>query len=198
MNNYTVKEDELLFAKVRPEAIIPSKDDANAGFDIYACFEEDYMIIPAFTTRLIPTGIASAINQKYYLQIEERGSTGSKGIKKSCGVIDSGYRGEWFIAITNSTNEDIIISKLSKEELADKHGLRDDEDDTYIPYKNERIFLKFNDGYESDTIIYPYEKAIAQAVVHEVPVMNVGEIDYEDLKAIPSDRGTGALGSSGK
>lgn len=41
-------------------------------------------------------------------------------------------------------------------------------------------------------------KAIAQAVLHTVPVATVAEITYEDLKAIPSNRGNGALGSSGK
>ena len=32
-------DNELLFAKVRPDAIIPSKDDENAGYDIYANFK---------------------------------------------------------------------------------------------------------------------------------------------------------------
>ena len=41
-------------------------------------------------------------------------------------------------------------------------------------------------------------KAIAQAEVCEVPKMDEKEISYEELKNIPSKRGTGALGSSGK
>ena len=40
MNN-----NELIFAKVRPEAIIPTKREEDAGRDLYACFNEDYILI---------------------------------------------------------------------------------------------------------------------------------------------------------
>ena len=133
----TVSGNDLLFAKVKSNAIIPNKREEDAGYDIYACFDEDYIIIPAHTTKLIPTGIASALSKEYYIQIEERGSTGSKGIKKSAGVIDSGYRNEWFIALSNVTNEDLIISKLSKEELINKYGKHDEEDDIFISENNQ-------------------------------------------------------------
>ena len=33
------------FAKVHPNAIIPSKREEDMGFDIYACFDEDYIMI---------------------------------------------------------------------------------------------------------------------------------------------------------
>ena len=87
------------FAKVKPNAIIPSKRDEDMGFDIYACFDEDYMVINPHETRLIPTGIASSCDSDYGFLVFERGSTGSKGIARRCGVIDSGYRNEWFISI---------------------------------------------------------------------------------------------------
>ena len=45
---------------------------------------------------------------------------------------------------------------------------------------------------------YPYEKAICQALVIPVPEVTVEEITYDELKGIASERGTGALGSSGK
>jgi len=174
--DFFTNKKKLYFAKVRPDAIIPTKNKEDAGYDIYACFDVDFMVIPPHQTKLIPTGIASALSTKYYIQIEERGSTGSKGIKKSAGVIDSGYRNEWFIAITNSTDVKIIISKLSKQELINYIGLTAVE----------------------NSIIYPYTKAIAQAVVHEVPEMTIEEINYDALLTIPSKRGTGSLGSSGK
>lgn len=197
-----LKDNDLLFAKVRPEAIIPTKDDENAGYDIYANFEEDYILIPQHETKLIPTGIASALSEKFYLQVHERGSTGSKGIKYSAGVIDSSYRGEIFIALTNTNIQDVIISKLSLEELINKYGKHDEYGCVYIEY-GENIYNKaylVDDIDEEDyrAIIYPYKKAIAQLVVHEVPKMNVKEVTYEELKQIPSKRGTGSLGSSGK
>lgn len=172
--------DKIYFSKVKQKAIIPSKELENAGYDFYACFDEDFTEIKPFTTKLIPTGIAWASSPKYYLQIEERSSTGSKGIKKSAGVVDSGYHGEIFIAITNSNDKPIVISKLTLEELS-----------TTYPQT-------FPQSYPQNAIIYPYSKAIAQGVVHEVPDLEIEEISYEELLKIESKRGTGALGSSNK
>ena len=62
--NPMIYDDELYFAKVKPDAIIPSKRDEDAAMDIYACFDEDYLVIPPHTTILIPTGIASAFSSK--------------------------------------------------------------------------------------------------------------------------------------
>ena len=168
--------EKIFFAKTKSDAIIPSKENENAGYDIYACFEEDFLEIPCNETKLVPTGIAWASSPKYYLQIEERSSTGSKGIKRSAGVIDSGYRGEILIAITNSTKRAIVISKLEKEEL----------------------FKKYPQFDEENTLVYPYKKAIAQGIIHIVPELEVEEIAYEDLLKIESKRKSDGWGSSGK
>ena len=45
---------------------------------------------------------------------------------------------------------------------------------------------------------YPYEKAITQMIVVPVPSVDVEEYTYDELKAIPSKRGDGCLGSSNK
>ena len=197
--SFTLEENDLLFAKVKPDAIIPTKDLENAGYDIYSCFEEDYMIIPSNSTKLIPTGIASAMSDKYYLQVQERGSTGVKGMKYGAGVIDSGYRGEIFMCINNINKYPIIISKLTYEELIDKYGDEDEDGDIAIPFNlatPEKSTLWIMNNYKP--IIYPYEKAIGQLVVLRVPVMNVKEVTYEELLQVPSKRGTGKLGSSSK
>jgi dUTP pyrophosphatase len=170
----TINENDLIFAKVKEGAVIPSKDDENAGYDIYPCFLEDYMYFKPHETKLVPTGIASALNNKYYIQIQERGSTGSKGMKYGAGVIDASYRGEWFIVITNTNDIPMVIAK------------------EHVTTKD--IFGEFGMRY----IIYPYSKAIAQGIVHEVPQMNVTELTYQELLMIESERGTRALGSSGK
>ena len=47
-------------------------------------------------------------------------------------------------------------------------------------------------------IVYPYEKGICQCMMVEVPKLQIEEMSYEDLLKIESERGTGALGSSGK
>lgn len=174
------------FAKVRPDAKIPNKRIEDMGFDIYACFDEDYIKIGPHETKLIPTGIASSCDAKYGFLLRERGSTGSKGIALRCGVIDSGYRNEWFIGLTNTNNNDLYISKICTEQLIE-HKANNSEEPLYTLM--ERV---------SGATIYPYSKAIAQALVIPVPEVEVEELSYEDLQAIPSERGVGALGSSGK
>ena len=168
--------DKIYFAKVKPEAVIPTKKREDAGYDLYACFEEDYIEVKSLETAKIPTGIAWASVPKYYLQIEERSSTGVKGIKRSAGVVDSGYRGEILVAITNATNYTLIFSKLDADNLSTKY-----------PELNLE-----------NALVYPYSKAIAQGVVHIVPELDVQEISYDSLLEIKSERGTGAWGSSNK
>ena len=53
-------------------------------------------------------------------------------------------------------------------------------------------------GSKYKYILYPYEKAIAQFVMHLVPEFEEKEVSYEELQNIKSERGTGAFGSSGK
>lgn len=159
----------IKFAKVRPEAIIPTKRDEDAGFDIYACFDEDYIMLNPHETKMIPTGIASACDKEYCFILKERGSTGTKGIAQRCGIIDSGYRNEWFVPITNTTTKTLIIAKNPPE----------------------------NSPYSSVTY-YPANKAICQALVIPVPHCKVEEVTYDELQQISSERGKGALGSSNK
>ena len=63
-----VNDDEILFAKVKENAQIPSKKEEDAGYDFYACFEEDFFVIEALSTKAVPTGIATAFSKKYYAQ----------------------------------------------------------------------------------------------------------------------------------
>ena len=197
-----LKENDLYFAKVNPNAIIPTKEKENAGYDIYACFNKDFLVIPPHSTKLIPTGIASAISDKYYLGVAERGSTGKIGMKYSAGVIDSGYRGEIFIGLSNINDVPIIISKLTREELEENYGKIGYGETIYMTEEEyeDLIYLEDYEEYDNLTcIIYPYSKAIAQLIVHEVHNEVVSkEISYEELQSVPSKRGTGSLGSSGK
>jgi len=170
----TIDKQKLFFAKVRPDAIIPTKREEDGCKDIYANFTANFMTIAPHEIKLIPTGIASAFSKDYRASIRERGSTGTKGLAYRSGQIDSGYRGEWFVPMNNTTNKLIVIAK--KE---------------YI--KNNK-FLN-----ECDYITtHPYSKAICQVAIEEVPKMDVMEADYEQLLEITSVRGTSSLGASGK
>lgn len=162
-------KDILFFSKVKENAIIPSKIDENGWYDIYACFDEKNLTIIQGEIKLIPTGIASACDPKYRIGLYERGSTGSIGLSLKCGRIDAGFRGEWFVAINNTTNKPITISKGIGKVI-----------------------------HNSEEIIYPYSKAICQAALESVPDVDVKEIPYEELMKIQSERGINCLGSSGK
>lgn len=183
MNLATVSKNTILFSKVREGAIIPSKREEDAGYDIYANFgnlihsedeEHDCMIIiNPHQTKLIPTGIATAFSKDWVAIIKERGSTGTKGIGQRCGVIDSGYRDEWFIPITNHNNKPLVIAEADKEVV------------DWVMQTEDYIY-------------YPASKAIAQFIMLPVPQLNAVEIPYDQLLAFTSERGTGSLGSSGK
>jgi dUTP pyrophosphatase len=162
------QENTVLFAKVNPTAIIPSKRLEDAGFDIYACFDELEMTVNPGEIKLIPTGIASSFSTSHVMVLKERGSTGTKGMALRCGIIDSGFRNEWFVPINNTSTKKIVITK----------------DENRIADNNETV--------------YPYSKAIAQALLLPVPQVNIEEVSYEEIQQIKSERGLGQLGSSNK
>ena len=64
---------------------------------------------------------------------------------------------------------------------------------------NENMDLTQDDPVYGEILkLYPYNKAIAQAILVPVPKVKVEEVTYNELKAIKSDRMNGQLGSSGK
>lgn len=171
------EENTIYFAKMRADALIPRKEREDAGYDIYAAFDEDYIIIEPYSTGLVPTGIAWASSEEYYMQFEERSSTGLKGLKISGGIIDSGYRGEFKVALFNANSKPLVLSPLFEEDIKEK--------------------LKENEKIE-DFIFYSTSKAIAQGIIHRVEDMNVKEISLSALLEIPSKRGEKGFGSSNK
>lgn len=175
-----LNDNELRFAKIRESARVPSKRDEDAGFDLYADFAEDFFVIGAGETRPVPTGIAAAFSNKWYAQVEERSSMAKIGIKKSGGVMDSGYRGEYLIMLYNTNKKPFVISKTPVDELSEEF---------------EVLGEKYN---KNEVIVYPYTKAICQIVMQEIPVFDVQEISYDELKNISSERGEGGFGSSKK
>ena len=70
--------NKIYWAKVKEQAIIPTKREEDAGYDLYPCFEEDYIEIAPLTTKLVPLGVASAFDANYVLILKERGSSGTK------------------------------------------------------------------------------------------------------------------------
>lgn len=163
-------QPEIWFAKTHSDAKIPTKRDEDAGYDIYPAFDGDGICIDPHTTVMISAGVCSAFSDDYVMVLKERGSTGTKGIGQRCGVIDSGFRDTWQIPITNENDYPIFIVKKD------------------VPFN-------YGDG---KCVIYPYEKAIAQALLLPVPKVTIVEKTIEEVLNVNSERQTGMLGSSGK
>lgn len=105
----------LKIKKLRENAKIPFRaTDGSAGMDLYACIDEDVLIKPG-DIKLIPTGIAIALESKKYVALiyARSGLAIKHGISPAncVGVIDSDYRGEVCVGLTNLSNEDYVITK---------------------------------------------------------------------------------------
>lgn len=161
--------DKIKFAKVRETAIIPTKRKEDGCYDIYINTEQQDFVIPPFTVKLCPTGIASVFDDKYRISVRERGSNTKSTLIVMAGQIDSNYRGEYFVALYNGNS--IPVTLTSAVDKVIKH---------------------------EDYIEVPQSKAIAQLAVEFVPQVEVEEVTYEELLRYESNRGIGALGSSGK
>lgn len=166
-----VTNKELVWAKATPTAKIPTKRDTDGGYDLYCDYPEgtDNVEIKPHETVMIPTNIHTAFTSDYVMILRERGSNGSIGLAQRAGVIDSGYRGAIFVAVTNTNPIPLVLSRT-----ADKV--------TTVANK----------------IYYPMSKAVSQAVMVVSPKLESREVGMDEFKSIPSERGTGKLGSSGK
>ena len=164
---------KLYWAKVKENAIIPTKREEDAGYDLYPCFEEEYLEILPLHTKLVTLGVASAFDSDYVMLLKERGSTGTKGMAQRAGVIDSGYRGEYMAPVTNVNDKPLCIVK-------------------------KEVLETWNEDQKEKYILYPYEKAVCQGVLLKMPQLESETLSYDELKKIASLRNDGRLGSSGK
>ena len=87
----------------------------SAGYD-FECAETTY--IPAYSIKLIPTGIKCQIDEGYYLQLALRSSTPMKKhlmLANGIGIIDADYynnpdnEGHIMFQVINFTNKEVFI-----------------------------------------------------------------------------------------
>jgi dUTP pyrophosphatase len=98
--------------KLSPTATLPTKENpSDAGIDIYT--NESYTLKPG-ERHLFSTGIAVEFPKGHVALLWDRSGLGSKGIHRLAGVIDSGYRGEWKVALINLTKEPFPITSGDK------------------------------------------------------------------------------------
>lgn len=103
---------QVKIKKLKDNAIIPTRGSLEAaGNDIYACIDKKIKINPHETVK-IPTGFSTEmINGTVALIYSRSGLATKKGlvICQGTAVVDSDYRGEWFIPLHNDTNKVQII-----------------------------------------------------------------------------------------
>lgn len=94
---------ELRVQLLHESAKLPTRSNpTDAGLDLYNL---EYGGVPYGAVRKFRTGIAVAIPDGYVGLICDRSSLGSKGLKVMGGVVDSGYRGEVLVALSNTTTQ---------------------------------------------------------------------------------------------
>ena len=171
-------KDVLYFAKMDSQAVIPTKRDEDAGWDIHALIEPREtehegvvyeQLLEKGKVNFVGTGIASAMNNNYALSFQhERSSVAKNGMVVVAGLVDSGYRSEIQLMIIPTVKDVLVTSTVEEvEEL-------------------------------EDIILYPYTKALAQATLIIVPDVEVVELPYDELLSIESERGLGGWGSTNK
>lgn len=89
------------------------KTGGSAGMDVYAAVEEE-MKIPPGKTVMVPTGLAIAVPAGYECQVRTRSGLAAKsGIfaLNAPGTIDSDYRGEVKVILSNFSDEEFTIRR---------------------------------------------------------------------------------------
>ena len=97
---------KIQIKKLSANAIIPTRgSDRAAGYDLYACLEND-VIIGAGETVKIGTGLSIAVPEGYFGAIFARSGLAAKeGLRPAncVGVADSDYRGDYIVALHNDS-----------------------------------------------------------------------------------------------
>jgi dUTP diphosphatase len=93
---------------------VPSySTSGSSGMDVRAAVRNEMIIKPG-TIELVPTNLSVEIPHGYEMQVRPRSGLASKygiGILNSPGTIDSDYRGEIKIILTNFGKDDFKINK---------------------------------------------------------------------------------------
>jgi len=103
----------LKIKKLHPDAIVPSfAHEGDAGMDL---FSTETVTLKKGERKKIGTGIAIELPIGYVSLIwDKSGLATNHGLTNLAGVIDAGYRGEYFITMLNTGDTDYTIEKGHK------------------------------------------------------------------------------------
>lgn len=164
-----LKQVEVYIELCRAGAVMPKyANPGDAGMDVYAA--EDIFIKPGETV-IVKTGLKLAIPEGYEIQVRPRSGVSFKTplrLSNSPGTIDSGYRDELGIIMSNTS--ETCSSNMEKIIPMDSSG-------------NQKGTYKIKQG-----------DRIAQIVLQEVPRIVFKKV--ESVAEIGENRG-GGFGSTG-
>jgi dUTP pyrophosphatase len=112
--------------------------NGSAGYDVYASISKDMILHPG-ERKCIPTGIKTAFDPHFEIQIRSRSGLAMKHgicVLNSPGTIDSDYRGEIGILLINHGSEEytvkngdriaqMVISKVYDIDFEEVHMFRE-------------------------------------------------------------------------
>lgn len=169
--------------RCREGARIPAyAREGDAGMDV--CAAEDVAILPGQTV-LVPTGLKFAIPPGYEMQVRPRSGISLRTalrLPNSPGTIDSGYRDEVGVIMTNTClpayagSIEALMDMVKNSADLPERGLDDPPADSPCIYRIKR------------------GDRIAQLVLKETPVADLTEVD--DVSGYGENR-RGGYGSTG-
>ncbi|MBI4548062.1 MAG: dUTP diphosphatase [Ignavibacteriae bacterium] len=117
MNAQSPKIVTVRISRINPndrDILLPAyATNGSSGMDMYAAVEKETVVKPGETV-LLPSGFRIEVPQGYEAQVRPRSGLAIKhgiGILNSPGTIDSDYRGEVKIILTNFGKENFIVQR---------------------------------------------------------------------------------------
>ncbi|MBE6623790.1 MAG: dUTP diphosphatase [Ruminococcaceae bacterium] len=108
----------LKIKRIKKDAKLPKRGSScSAGYDLYACLDDDDIVIPPHATVKIGTGLSIAVPEGYFGAIFARSGLAAKeGLRPAncVGVADSDYRGEYIVALHNDTDAEKTVKNFDR------------------------------------------------------------------------------------
>ena len=152
------------------DAVFPSKRDEDSGYDIYTTQKEDVVLLHGEKFNF-PTGLKTEVAKEWGIILREKGGMGNKNIGLRAGVVDSGYRGEMFVIMTNEDPKPVVFT-------------RNPENYSALEKTGKATIVNMN-------------KSITQAMIVYTPDCKVLKLSSES-EFSDSERGNGSKGSTRK
>ncbi len=189
MEKNIVNKVNIYVEKLNEDIILPEySNKGDAGMDIRA--SKDIIILPG-ETKLVPTGIKLSIPEGYQIEVRPRSGLSLNTplrISNAPGTIDSGYKDEIGIIVSN-TSPVIILN--SKEDPLTKEITY-----TLPSYSKDKLYTLEDKGNKYGGYLIKKNDRIAQIVLTKYSEINFTLVKENSISNMGNNRG-GGFGHSG-